>query len=369
MSALAAGEWLDATVEEMLEAIIVGYEVVARVATAINPQHYDRGFHPTGTCNPIGVAATAAKLLRLDAAQTCGALRLAADTACGFRQYQLDGNIVNSAYHAAKAAENGITSALLAAEGFADPGESLTGRFGLFGCEAGDWAKQALLGELGTEYRFLQASLKPYPSCRFMHGAVDATAACLNEHRLNVEDIASIRISSFKMAVEEGDRPRPKTVLDAQFSIHYNIAEFLLKRGLSIDDFTPEAIENPKAIAYEKLVTVVEDDELTAQYPDLWPYRADITTRDGRGFSSAVSRPSGSPDYPLSQEALENKSRLLLEPVVGVTQSLDFIAKIKDLKSFGSCRNFAAYLRSWDKPPIDKADRFASEVGHNVNIS
>lgn len=346
MSALAVGEWLDASIEEMLAAVILGYEVAARVAAAINPRHYDKGFHPTGTCNPLGVAAAAAKLLGLDAAGTCGALRLAADTACGYRQYQIDGSIVNSAYHAAKSAESGITSALLAREGFADPGESLTGQFGLFRCEAGEWDEEILLGGLGTEYRFLGASLKPYPSCRFMHGAVDAVAACLAANDLKKEDLAQIRIVTFKMAAEEGDRPRPDTVLDAQFSIHYNIAAYLLKGGLSISDFTLEAIRAPEAAAYAKLVSVTADEALTARYPKEWPYRAEVATKDGRAFTAEAPKPSGSPEFPLSQAMLENKSRFQMAPVLGEEKTREFLAKLRDISAFGSCRAFTGYLSS-----------------------
>lgn len=94
MSALALGEWLKLSIDEFMEAMIVGYEVVFRVADAINPWHYNKGFHPTGTCNFIGVSAMAAKLSNLDIKKTCTSLRLSVDQACGFRQYQIDGNML-----------------------------------------------------------------------------------------------------------------------------------------------------------------------------------------------------------------------------------------------------------------------------------
>lgn len=138
MSALALGEWLKSSIDEFMEAMIVGYEVVSRVADAINPWHYNKGFHPTGICNSIGVSAMAAKLFNLDIKKICTSLRLSADQACGFRQYQIDGNIANSAFHSAKAAENGIVATLLSKKGFANPGETISGKFGLFNCMAGE---------------------------------------------------------------------------------------------------------------------------------------------------------------------------------------------------------------------------------------
>ncbi len=334
MSSLALGEWLNSKMQKAMEAMIAGYEVGARISKAMNPSHYDRGFHPTGTCNTIAVASSASKLLHLDETKTTTAIRLAADQACGFRQYQLDGNIANSAFHASKAAENGILAALLAKEGFADPGETLSGKFGLLNCMAGAWNDQDLTEGLGNRFYFLETSLKPYPSCRYMHGAVDAVAKCKKKNRLNPKEIEKINIYTFKMAYQEGNRPSPKTVLDAQFSIHYNIAAYLAKDAIGIEDFTQDAIQAKNTQDWSKRISVFEEEAFTRRYPDEWPFRAEIIGKAGQRYTQEVFYPPGSSSNPLEDGEFEKKCRLLLKPILGEAQANTFLERFGSLDQF-----------------------------------
>lgn len=340
MSSLALGEWLNSKMRVAMEAMVAGYEIGARISKAMNPNHYDRGFHPTGTCNTIAVAASASKLLHLDETKTMTAIRLAADQACGFRQYQIDGNISNSAFHASKAAENGILAALLAREGFADPGETVSGKFGLLNCMAGVWREKELTEGLGNKFYFLETSIKPYPSCRYMHGAVDAVAKCTKKNMLNPKEIEKINIYTFKMAFEEGNRPSPKTVLDAQFSIHYNIAAYLTKGAIGIEDFTQEAIQGKDTQEWSEKITVFEEEAFTRRYPDEWPFRAEITGKDGQRYVQQVLHPPGSSNNPLEDGEFENKCRLLLKPILGEVLASAFLEKFGTLDQFTTVSDF-----------------------------
>lgn len=345
MSSLALGEWLNSRIEEALGAIVAGYEVATRVAGALNPSHYERGFHPTGTCNTLGVAALASKFLHLDAEKVSTALRIAADEACGFRQYQLDGSIVNSAFHAAKAAENGIMAALLAQEGFADPGDTLSGKFGLFHNTADTWDADTLLGNLGSHFLFLGSSLKPYPSCRYMHGAVDATAKCMKENNLTLADIKAINVYTFKLAFEEGNRPQPQTVLDAQFSIHYNVAAYLWKGALGVEDFAPEALRQPEVLNLCHKIKVFEAPDLSENYPTQWPFRVEVISRSGKTFSHQVSFPPGSTANPLEADEFEKKCLLLLKPVMAEKRAKELLLRLKSLEDFATVPNLLNYLK------------------------
>jgi 2-methylcitrate dehydratase PrpD len=345
MSSFALGEWLQASIDESLAAIISGYEVALRVADAINPSHYDKGFHPTGTCNAIGVAALASKLFCLDEEKIITALRLAADMACGFRQYQVDGNIANSAFHAAKAAENGIVAAMLAKEGFSDPGDTISGKFGLFNSMADGCKEKKLFEGLGTTFRFLETSLKPYPSCRYMHGAVDAAAKCKNKSNLITKDIKKINVYTYRMAFEEGNRPHPKTVLDGQFSIHYNIATHFLKNTIGIEDFTQEGIQKKETLELCRKINVYEDRELTKKYPEQWPYRVEIITESGQVFNHEVLFLPGSPANPLSTEEFEKKCLLLAKPVIGDEKGKELFNRLQNIEAFLTVDNLFNYLK------------------------
>ena len=333
MTCFAFAEWLGSTIDDVFSSIIAGYEVACDTSYAINPNHYSAGFHPTGTCNAIGVAAAAAKMMKLNVEQTTLALRLAADMACGFRQYQVDGSIVNSAFHGAKAAENGIEAALLAKTGFADPGESISGKFGIFNNTAGGYNKQLIFDNIGKHHRYMEVSLKPYPSCRYMHGAVDAVSRCISQNSISLDNIKRITVKTFAMAKEEGDRKVLGSVLDAQFSVHYNVAAYLLNHGLSISHFTPEAILNPAYPALAEKIYVEEDETLNSQYPEKWPYRAVIDTNDGHTYEYLSSYPPGSPENPILIEELHKKWMLLMEPVIGNKKASELIVKIADIQN------------------------------------
>jgi 2-methylcitrate dehydratase PrpD len=345
MSALAVGEWLNSRTPDFLAGVIGGYEIASRIARAMNPSHYSKGFHPTGTCNTVGVAAAASKLLELDAKGIESAMNLAADGACGFRQYQVDGNIVNSAFHAAKAAETGIMAALLAKNGFPGPGDAIAGEFGLLHCMSDKSDERMLIGGLGSDFLFLDSSLKPYPSCRYMHGAVDATAKCKRENGISVHDIDKIDISTFHMAFVEGNRPRPSNTLDAQFSIHYNIAVYLLEDRITVNDFSNQAIARDEVLSLCDKVSVHEEAVLSKKYPEQWPFRAEIILRDGKRYSSESLYPPGSARNPLSEEELLKKWESLVEDVIGQKRGHNLLEVLKAIHSFQTVREFVLEVR------------------------
>ncbi|MDR1194276.1 MAG: MmgE/PrpD family protein [Peptococcaceae bacterium] len=336
MSSLALGEYLKSPIQEILTAIAAGYEIACDCAYAINPAHYTAGFHPTGTCNGIGVAAAAARLLGLNLERTTLALRLAADMACGYRQYQLDGDMVNSALHAAKAAGHGIESAFLARQGFAGPGESISGNFGLFKNMAGGYNEAKIFDNRGKRPRYMEVSIKPFPSCRYMHGGVDAVIKCLSQNNLAKEAIKKIRIQTYALAKEEGDRKELGSVLNAQFSLHYNIGAYLIHGGLGIGHFTEKAIQHPEYQYWADKITVEEDPELSAMYPAKWPYRAIIETDDGKIYNYLSSYPPGAPENPMETAEIRKKWQLLMEPVIGAAKTERLIKQVENIEKVKS---------------------------------
>jgi len=121
-AALAAAEWVGASGADLLAAHAIGFEIAARVALAVNPEHYDQGFHVTGTAGTFGAAAAAGRILGLDAEQMANALSVAAAQAAGLRE--MFGSMSKS-LHAGKAAGNGLYAVLLARRGWVSASEGL----------------------------------------------------------------------------------------------------------------------------------------------------------------------------------------------------------------------------------------------------
>ena len=329
MAGLAVAEARGSTGRELLTAVIAGYEVAIRLAEAVMPTHYDRGFHTTGTFNALGAATVAAKLLGASPDQLFGAVNLAVEHAAGVRQYQLDGDICLSALHGARASQLGCESAeLVYSLGFPYSPRAVDGQLGLWAATAGVPDNPSIiLTDLGRQFRIIQTGIKPYPSCRYVHGAVTAILECMAQERIEAADVERIHVETFQLAAHECNRPVVRTVNDAQFSIQYNLARILVKGQLTPDDFSPETVAEFRNSPLLQKIIVSEAKDLTARYPAEWPYRATVIARSGRRFVKEVPYPLGAPEKPLKPQDIRGKAENLLarrvtDPVTAVERCL-----------------------------------------------
>ena len=161
-ASLAVSERLGATGKAFLEAFLVGFEVECKIAEAIHPEHYVRGYHSTGTIGTFGAVASAAKLLRLSPAVTAHALGIAASMGAGIR---VNFGSMTKPLHAGRAAENGVTAAELAARGFTAGDDALDGEWGFFQVAGGGADVARIAGALGAPFSVVNpgVSIKPYP--------------------------------------------------------------------------------------------------------------------------------------------------------------------------------------------------------------
>jgi 2-methylcitrate dehydratase PrpD len=178
-----------------------------------------------------------------------------------------------------------------------------------------------------------------------MHGAVDAAAKCMKENHLTLSDVKAINVHTFKLAFEEGNRPQPQTVLDAQFSIHYNVAAYLRKGALGVEDFAPAALREPKVRDLCQKIKVFESPDLSKNYPAQWPFRVEIISQDGNAFSHQVSFPPGSAANPLEPEEFEKKCLLLLKPVMPEKRAKEMLLRLQCLEDFATAANLMSYLQ------------------------
>jgi 2-methylcitrate dehydratase PrpD len=328
-AALSAAEASGAPGRRLLEAVLAGYEVSIRVCAAAGPGHYAAGFHPTGTCNAFGAAAAAAHAYGLDGRQTAAALALAGEAAAGLRQHQDDGGMANSALNGARAARAGVEAAQLALAGLAGPEHILEGRFGFLRLLAGNGEHQALTRSLGKEYRFLETSLKPYPTCRFTHGPI----AALRALGLQAAEVESIELSTFRQSVEVSDRPQIRTRSEAILSHQYALALALTRDRITLDDLDEPARSRADVRALSARVRVVHDPDLDARYPARWPHRLTISCKGNRTLRAESDFPPGGPQDPLGEEAVVAKFDSLAGPVLGLNSATQLRAAVWALES------------------------------------
>ena len=200
-AALAAGELVGADGASVLAAIVAGYEVCCRLGLALDPAaHYARGFHPTATAGTFGAAAAAGRVLGLDADRMASAFGVAGSQAAGSLQF-LQNGAWNKRWQVGQAAMNGLIAATLAAEGFRGSAEAIEGRHGLLVGYTDAAHPERVLAGLGEDWETLKIAVKPYPSCRYTHAALDGLLRLRAEHGLTAADIRSLEVGLHRSGV------------------------------------------------------------------------------------------------------------------------------------------------------------------------
>lgn len=314
-AALVLSEKLGASDADTLTAIVLGVEAVVRIGAVVNPSHRARGFHPTATCNPFGVAVTAASLLELDRLQTLWAMGLAGSMAGGLYEFRNEGAML-MALHGGLPAHSGIVSAYLAAAGFTGPTTVLEGAEGFFRGFADTVRPEMLLPAPDAPFGIEEVGLRPYNACRYAHSGIDALQRIRkNEGDLDPEAIEEIVVFTHRTAVEQ--ESEPVTLVAARLSTCFNIALAVLY-GPRLDEVTQADLADERVRALTARTRVEEDPELTAIFPAKWACRVEIRLRDGRRFTERVDVPKGEPSNPMTDGELREKFHRLADPVIGV---------------------------------------------------
>ncbi|MDH5363929.1 MAG: MmgE/PrpD family protein [Dehalococcoidia bacterium] len=349
-AALAMGEVEGISGKDFITAVIGGYDVSCRVAACIFPWgNTPLGQHVTGTANCFGAAAVAGKILRLGRDELVSAFGIAGDSAAGLRQYR-EGGDMSKSFHAGKAAQNGILAALLAHRGFAGPPRILEGRFGFCRVFSQDHYNLAELTKgLGEEFKLSQSSVKPYPSCRHTHGAIEAALTLQRKYNLEVGGIEKVVLHTYDMAVRMTDTPLPETVLQAILSQQYCIATALVRRRVSVNDFyflSSERSETERVRELMEKIEVVESSEFTkvGEEKHSYPSELEIVMRDGKILTQRIDYPLGSPERPMPDLELTNKFRDLACSVLSETKLEELMNSIVKLEQVGDVRELAEFL-------------------------
>jgi 2-methylcitrate dehydratase PrpD len=339
-AALAAAEAMGASGGALIEAYVVGIEVMAKLGLAMGPEHYRRGWHATSTLGTLGAAMAAGKLLDLDAGRLANALAIAASQAGGIRQ---NFGTMTKPLHAGHAARCGLGAARLAARGVEGNAAALDGPAGFFavfgfGADAPDLVRPSL----GDPYDLAAVglSVKRYPCCYATHRAADA----ILELRAR-PDVGPGQVERLEVRVPPGALvpllyKRPETGLQGKFSMQYVVAAGLLDGRLGLDTFTDEMVRRPEVRALEELMEVVEDCSIPAGRNPIDGGHVQVAAQLRGGVEQAcrVEKPLGSPERPLSSAQLADKFRncargLDPERVQRVLDQLEHLEELSDVRT------------------------------------
>ncbi len=310
-AALAEAERLGRSGAALLTALIVGYDVAARLggAAPVRPTMHMHGVH-----GAVGAAAAVARLRELDEDVAARALGVAAGLTLGTSwRTALGGATVRNAY-AGVGGASGWLAVDLAAAGVTPLPDMLTETFGRISGTGLD-AALALDG-LGERFEVTRNYFKRYACCRYNHPAVEALEALLAETPIAADRVASIRVATTALGATMADRD-PVGALGAKFSIPYALAVRLVLGDCGVDAFREPALSHPGVRALARRVDVAEDPALTALTPGLRPARVDVRLGDGRVLTRQVDSPSGEFDRPYAEDLLRDKFVTLAAPSLG----------------------------------------------------
>jgi 2-methylcitrate dehydratase PrpD len=292
--AFAVGQEVAATGAEVLLASIIGYETICRIGAAAPYGFHARGLHATAVCGPLAGAAVAARLMGLDIATTVNALGIAGSASGGLMEFLATGASTKQ-LHAGTAAMAGVIAARLAAAGADGPATVLEGERGIFSALSARSADPSLVTSgLGETWEVGRIAIKPYPSCRLTHAALDA--ATLLREQVDVGAVRELEIQVHPDAAAvvgwpDEQRRRPRTVYDAKFSLPWSVAALLIDGKLTVDTFSPRMLarEDIAALAARARTTALESPLGAADAPA----RIVVRLHDGSVREAAVPGGAG----------------------------------------------------------------------------
>lgn len=308
MAAVAPlAEWRELDGASLLRAWVVGLEVGMRLAVALTRQHYDRGWHVTGTAGGVAAAAAAGALLGLDQRQFVHAVGIAATQASSHR---IHFGTMTKSLHVGQAAAGGVLAALLAEQGFdADPA-GIDGPRGMLEVMADAPDAAILSADLGSRWLLLENRLKPYACGVVTHPVIDATRE-LAETGVTSEEIEEIVINVEPLVVELTGKENPTTELEAKFSARHCAAVGFLHGKAGPDEFSPEVVTAAETVALRRRVKI----EPTA---DMDHMTATLTARlnSGDAVELRIEHARGTPERQLTDEELRTKFVDVSSPVL-----------------------------------------------------
>ena len=290
---------------DLILGLALGVDVACHVSVAVKSGL--RFFRPA-TAGALAATAGIGKLRGFDKATLVNAFSIVYGQICGTMQAHVEGSQL-LAMQMAFNARNAVIGCDMAAAGFEAPKNVLEGPFGYLRLIEGEYDLEPIWPELGRTWRIAQMAHKPFPTGRASHGILEGLLALMKQHDLSADDVEQVTAAVPPLVHRLVSRPAHSdmTVNYARLSVPYAGACALLGGGLSAEDFTPDALRDPRRLALAQSVSVELDGN-----PDpnaLTPLTVSLTLRGGQTLSTVLDSVYGSPAKPMSREAHLRKFR------------------------------------------------------------
>ncbi len=334
---LALAEMTPVDGKTFLNALVLGVETACRMGNAVSPEHYDAGWHITGTAGVFGAAAAAGKLLNLNEQQMTWALGLAASQPVGLRE---SFGSMNKAFNPGRAAANGLFAALLAAKNFQSSDGMIEATRGWANTISTRHDYTEITGELGQRFEAAKNTYKPFPCGIVMHPAIDGAIRLARENKIDPGAIERIDLKVHPLVLELTGKKTPATGLESKFSIYHAVAVALIEGAGGQKQFSDRAARAPAVVALRGKVVPAVD---TAIKQD----QADITVvfKDGRKLHRFIEHAVGSLEVPMTDADMDLKVLDLADGILPKDHAARVIDRCRKVETLANAADIAAACR------------------------
>jgi 2-methylcitrate dehydratase PrpD len=316
---IAISEMQPVSGKDFLNALVLGVETECRIGNAVYPNHYDVGWHITGTAGVFGSAAAAGKLLGLNEQQMVWALGLAASQPVGLRE---SFGSMNKSFNPGRAASNGIFAAILASKNYTSSDGMIEAKRGWANAISTKQDYSEILDGLGQRYESALNTYKPFACGIVLHPLIDAAIQLRDENKLTADMIKSIDMKVNPLVIELTGKKTPQEGLEGKFSVYHAVAIAFIEGAGGEKQFSDRAVRDPAVVALRSKVMPVIDPAMKPEKVEM-----SVTLIDGRVLKKRIEHSIGSLEKPMSDSDLERKFTDLAEGILPKEQ----IAKVMDM--------------------------------------
>jgi len=293
---------IDASGRDFLNAVIIGYEIGARVSVAQHGTCPD--YHTSGSWGAVAAAAAISNLLGLDRETTRHALGIAEYHGPRSQMMRCIDYPTMVKDGAGWGAMTAVSAVKLAMKGY-------TGAPAITVEEAPEYWE-----DLGKRRYTLEQYYKPYPVCRWAQGPIEGVLALRRKHDLTADMVERIEVSTFHESVRLA-MSEPKNTEQAQYSTSYPCAVALARGTVSAADIAESALNDPDILRLSKSMTMNEDPWANERFPQDRYAKVSLALKDGRRLEGEWMEPIWDAKHPPSRDDLVNKYRSFTHPVLG----------------------------------------------------
>ena len=315
-AALALAELTGASGRQVIDSIVLGIDVACRIGNTMYPDHYDRGWHITGSTGTLGAAAACARLLKLNQQKTAMALGIAASQPIGVREQF---GTMTKPFHPGAAARAGLMSALLANHGFTASAKAIEAPRGFVQVVSDKRSWNEITDELGERFEVSFNTYKPFACGIVIHPSIDACVQ-LRERGVQPEQVERIELKVHSLVLELTGRKEPADGLQSKFSVYHGCAVGLIFGGAGEHEFSDAVVNRGDVVDLRRKIVATVDQNI-----DEASVEVTAILVGGRREHVFVEHAIGSLQRPMTDAQLEEKFTELSAPVIGAERTTALI--------------------------------------------